>query len=487
MRDRFVALVLVIASAGCPGGSNPAECTGNSDCNLRPGGVCIEAPSGRDWCAYPSGPECPSGLVWSETAGDGLAGECVVAPDGGPIDAGTPDAAHIDSGPPDAADIDAAPQIDAGPNDPPVSMGQAADLVIGQPGFTTGTLNQGGESASSLARPTGITTDGTRLWIGDASNGRVLQFNVLPLASMPAADVVIGQESATSHVDGSPTASTLLSGSLRIWASSADGTHLCVTDRGRNRVLIWKSVQTANGQPADLVLGQSSFTTSVSGNSSQLLLSPRGVYCDGQRVIVADNGNSRVLIWSTWPTMNGQAADVVLGRPDFDIGTETPVADPPTPSSMRNPDGVSYDGTRLYVADTLNHRVMVWSSLPTINGSAADYFIGQIDGTHGDTDNGMAGTNSVGLANPTAVIAADGHLYIADPGNSRVLVYTNIPTTSGTPADVALGKDALNEGTLPITPAVDLIHTPRGLAIAGDKLFVTDSEWNRVLRFDLNP
>ena len=39
------------------------------------------------------------------------------------------------------------------------------------------------------------------------------------------------------------------------------------------------------------------------------------------RLLVADTNNSRVLVWLTFPTTNGQAADFVLGQPDFTTGT----------------------------------------------------------------------------------------------------------------------------------------------------------------------
>ena len=41
---------------------------------------------------------------------------------------------------------------------------------------------------------------------------------------------------------------------------------------------------------------------------------PSGLYSDGTRLFVADKLNNRVLIWNAWPTANGQAADVVLGQ-----------------------------------------------------------------------------------------------------------------------------------------------------------------------------
>ncbi len=44
---------------------------------------------------------------------------------------------------------------------------------------------------------------------------------------------------------------------------------------------------------------------------------PQGVWIQGSKLFVADTQNNRVLIWNTIPTQNNQPADVVLGQPDF--------------------------------------------------------------------------------------------------------------------------------------------------------------------------
>ena len=43
---------------------------------------------------------------------------------------------------------------------------------------------------------------------------------------------------------------------------------------------------------------------------------PRFALSDGTRLFVADGGNDRVLIYNTIPTQNAAAADVILGQPD---------------------------------------------------------------------------------------------------------------------------------------------------------------------------
>ncbi len=44
--------------------------------------------------------------------------------------------------------------------------------------------------------------------------------------------------------------------------------------------------------------------------------SPRYAMSDGTRLFVSDGGNDRVLIWNTFPTNSGQRADVILGQAD---------------------------------------------------------------------------------------------------------------------------------------------------------------------------
>jgi formylglycine-generating enzyme required for sulfatase activity len=79
-------------------------------CDLHPFGQCGAAPSGKLYCQYGGtfGADCPSGLKWSEKAGEGLANTCVAEPDGGfpdgavdaAADAELPDAVVLPDGPP---------------------------------------------------------------------------------------------------------------------------------------------------------------------------------------------------------------------------------------------------------------------------------------------------------------------------------------------------------------------------------------------------
>jgi hypothetical protein len=59
------------------------RCTTDASCSLQPTGQCLAASSGTNWCAYPAD-DCPSGVRWSDLAGDGLANMCVGVSDAGP-------------------------------------------------------------------------------------------------------------------------------------------------------------------------------------------------------------------------------------------------------------------------------------------------------------------------------------------------------------------------------------------------------------------
>ncbi len=95
-------------------------------------------------------------------------------------------------------------------------------------------------------------------------------------------------------------------------------------------------------------------------------------------MFVADTQNHRVLIWNSIPTSNNQPADVVLGEPNFTTAPPATVSDlPPTASNLFSPVSVTSDGQRLYVTDLGHNRVLIWNSIPTQNGQAADVVVGQ--------------------------------------------------------------------------------------------------------------
>ena len=310
------------------------------------------------------------------------------------------------------------------------------------------------------------------LGVFQQSGQRASIWNNLPTTNGTAADVLVGQSSFTSN-SGVTNASTV--SSLNGGVFSANGRKVLLADSPRNRVLLWNTVPTTNGAAADVVLGQTDFVSSTAGTTASTMRNPRGavVSPDG-RLIVTDAQNNRVLIWNSVPKTNGVAADVVIGQTDFVSNTSGRSA-----TQMNTPWGVdvSPDG-KLLVVDERNNRVLVYNQIPTTNGAAADVVIGQPNFTAGGTAVTATGSN-----NPLGVdVYADGKLAIAEFGNDRVLIYNQIPTTNGAAADVVLGQANFTSSGPAIT-ASRMDEPYRGAFDLNGRLFVAGRNMNRVMVF----
>jgi hypothetical protein len=140
-----------------------------------------------------------------------------------------------------------------------------------------------------------------------------------------------------------------------------DGTRLFVADSGFNRVLIWNGFPSTNGQPADVVLGQPDFTSGGSGLSPTAFNSPRGVNSNGEALFVSDLANDRVLVFAPIPTSNGAAATFVLGQPNLDEGANNPA---PSASTLDVPRQVFVTDTHLWVTDEAHRRLLRFTLYP---------------------------------------------------------------------------------------------------------------------------
>jgi hypothetical protein len=293
-------------------------------------------------------------------------------------------------------------------------------------------------------------------------------------------------------------------------ALASDGIRLAVADTDNNRVLLWNSIPNNNNQAADIVLGQENFTSvgAPRGVPGQRLRGPQGVWIQGQRLFVADTGNSRILIWNSIPTRTFQPADIVVGQTDFnsviELDLSRTVIDP-KPDNMVNPVSVTSDGQRMYVSDLGQNRVLIWNTIPTSNAQAADLVLGQSDFTSALANNSPKLCPSSGIgadgtaAYPATCLAtmnypryalSDGtRLFIADGGNDRVLVYNNLPLANGQPADLVLGQatgdsNRSSDSAYPLfRSASDLLRTPLSLAWDGTNLFVSDTYNRRIVVF----
>lgn len=290
----------------------------------------------------------------------------------------------------------------------PTGVGASADFVLGQNSFTS-YGSAVGDNAFNAPRDAWVYNG--NLYVADTGNNRVLVWTSLPSDSNPTtADKVVGQASLTSSASGQ-TQSTL-DGPGAIFATN---NKLFVADTQNNRVLIYNLPLSQYGQNAAVVLGQDSFTANGHATATNRLYHPEGIWSDGTRLVIADTGNNRVLIYNAIPS-SGHAnpdASVVVGQPDFTsngFGTSK--------NTLNQPAGVFVSGGKLYVADTGNNRVMVYN-FPTANQPDADKVLGQPDFTTNTT--GSPSDHS--LDQPTGVAVISNNVYVSDHGNNRVLVF----------------------------------------------------------------
>ena len=226
---------------------------------------------------------------------------------------------------------------------------------------------------------------------------------------------------------------------------SANAGKLAVTDRFNNRVLIWNSIPSSN-TPPDIVLGQPNFNTHNSGTGlsnmdfpGQVSITPDG------KVLVADSDNNRVLVWTTFPTASGQAADYAIPTTDYvNFGDSWPW-------------GVWSDGTKVIVSATVAKSVLFWNSFPGPN-DAPDVVLtsSQVGTPRSITSDG----NYVMLGDENA----NGPCIGQQNGTRSTHVWTSWPTSSRDP-------DACIENWL-----ASAIHDSKiyGVAAGGETMYFYD-------------
>lgn len=347
--------------------------------------------------------------------------------------------------------------------------GQAANLALGEPATNT-----------CFSYASGVAVDAAthEVFVSDAVKHRVLRFSSAEsLKNGGAAEAVLGQPDFQSTSPGLSATRVEQPGGLAV---SADG-RLYVADRSNNRVLRFDHAATlASGSPADGVLGQVDFTQGGQNNpSSANMHNPSAVAVDPTgRLWVADEGNYRVLRFDNAAAKSlGAAADGVLGQVSFTTHSHVVSA-----SGMSFPSGLAVDGTlRLWVSDEGSHRVTLFNDpAAKANGAAADKVLGQPDFISFEAP---ASTLRNRVKNPLGLAVSGGTLWVADRDSWRVLRFTAAHTkTNGANADGVLGQVSYTTDDYGSTAAA--LNRPTGLALDGGRLWIVDSENNRVLRHE---
>ena len=349
----------------------------------------------------------------------------------------------------------------------PEENGDPASVVLGQEDFAdclenrgiTTTLDEmtsglGDESLDgftisqceedTISVPAGLEVIDGKLYLADSGNHRVLRWEALPSEDGEAPGLVLGQDNL--ECNEANRRGVISSGSLffPMGIRSGNDQHVFVADKDNHRILIWDKIPFNNGWNADISIGQAGMDEREPNRGDfeqcgpDTLSFPTGVFyhAEEDKLIVVDQGNNRVLIWNKLPRETGAPADLVLGQKDFysrevNGGVGARIA---SNFGFYFPTDVVYGRKGLFVSDSSNNRIMVWTEFPTENGQPADLVIGQTDFVQ-NKFNRNGDVSAVTLNDPYGLFLEEdpedeedtGKLYVCDRGNSRIVIWDELP------------------------------------------------------------
>jgi len=377
----------------------------------------------------------------------------------------------------------------------PLTTDTVADRVFGQLGsFSTTTFP--GPNPNSLFEPSGLALDSSgNLYATDYGDNRVLEYKT-PLTTDTTADLVLGQSAFTNNSSNAhaTSASNFNDPDFVAIDTSVIPNRLYVADSGNNRVLGWKDLTAiSNDSPADLVIGQPNFVSSVCNNggvSAASLCGGDGMAVDGSgNLYVGDVSNHRVLEYNnpfaacaSFPCVGG-SANLVFGQ-GGSFTSNSCNNGGVTAATMCEPGGLATDSYgNLYVSDPNNNRVLEFST-PLTNGTTAAMVFGQ-GGSFTSTTCNNGGLSASSLCAPAALaVDASGDLFVSDVQNYRVLEYETPLTTASAAAQVFGQPDFVSNTCNNGGRSANGQCGAFGISVdsVGD-LYVADTGNNRVLEY----
>jgi hypothetical protein len=380
-------------------------------------------------------------------------------------------------------------------NSVPTATGEPADVVLGQGVFevanppTAGVFSATQFNTDDVDYSPGLFTDGTRLFLSDSLAHRVLGWSSIPTTHGASPNFVFGQGDFVSGGNSSPDLSKVAFGDPVGIAS--DGTRVAIVDSNYQRLLIWNSIADLKKVPAR-ILGQTSLqrTEAHATSSVSFWLPSSAAFSPDGKIVVADTGNHRLMIWNSIPAADGAPADYQWGQPNFNASSRNKGNGSPAHSlGVYGPQSVSFCGDgKMLVADTSNNRVLVFNSVPTSDTTPPNLVLGQsnFNSNYANRGLGYAAGNSLSLPY-TVQCDSKGRVIVADAGNSRVLIWSTAPVTNGQNADVVVGQAMMLSSGNGLTRSSFLSNATLFVHSDGTSLFVTDPAAHRILAWDTIP
>jgi len=331
------------------------------------------------------------------------------------------------------------------------------------------------------------------LYIPDFDNHRLLRYDT-PFETDTQADYVWGQIDFIENecnrgrgVDFPDNQSLCLRSPFNEGFAGGAGIdptgHLWVTDNQNNRVLRFP-YDTNTGVPtitADLVLGQPDFTSWMHGEGMQQMWAPLAVRIDSNgSIYVADSLNNRVLVFDP-PPSSGMAATRILG------------------SGLRQPYGLELDpGGGIWVSDRENNQLLLFESgvvtrvlfkdLPDYSGTCRGSYSGDGPLFYSPGDDAYYDSFNVCGSGGSIGIDRDGNIFVSASNFVQDVWRFPAPLPDPQPG-IAHSADArlFMPYQFGVHNEIGLagIYSARGVAIAANQLIVSDM--GRLLFWDDPP
>jgi len=272
-----------------------------------------------------------------------------------------------------------------------ISTGEVSTIAgtSGSSGSADGT-----GSSASFFRPIGITTDGTNLYVADTGNETIRKIVI----SSGVVTTIAGTSLNRGSTDGIGPSASFFSP----YGITTDGTNLYVTDASNSTI---RKIIIASGA-VSTIAGVAGSTGAIDGiGTSARFSSPYGITFDGANLYVTDGGNNNTI---RKIVVSSGVVSTIAGT----AGTTGATDGIGVAASFSQPNGITTDGSNLYVADEYNCtiRKMVLSTglVTTLAGSA---------GQSGSFD----GASIVARFNRPKGITANGtNVYVADLFNQTI-------------------------------------------------------------------
>ncbi|MBF0289502.1 MAG: hypothetical protein HQM14_16945 [SAR324 cluster bacterium] len=308
---------------------------------------------------------------------------------------------------------------------------------------SSGSSNNTG-TAATFNSPTGITTDGTNLFVTDAENHLIRK-----VTSTTGVVTTLAGDGNSGTTNGTGTGAQFNNPT----GITTDGINLYVSDSSNNMI---RKVVISSGVVTTLAGSTSSGSTNATGTAASFY-GPTALTIVGDSLYVADTLNHTI----RKIVISSGVVTTLVGSGSAGSANGTGTA-----ATFNQPTGITTDGTYLYVVDSGNDliRKIVISSgvVTTLAGSGSQ---GSADGT------GTAAT----FYNPTGITTDGTNLFVTDTYNNSI---RKIVISSGV---VTILAGSTTSGLDNSSGTSAKFYRPIGITTDGTNLFVADT-YNHTIR-----